>query len=200
VGACGAGLVCDIAPAILFGVKRPNILKGFVTMKITCAISQNIPYRDKDGVSRLCTLRPGSHNYPMLSVKDPAVAETLRVLRKHSKIAFDDLLPSDQEILKSAPPGVDRVEYLAGKVLLKPSPKGTIKKIKKHQAQRKAEAERLAREQVEAAKLAAMEKEAKESNAGRSRPKNKPVDPVGKKADDDSKPGKVSGKGQNSRS
>lgn len=52
------------------------------------------------------------------------LADELRVLRKIRKISFDDLLPSDVEILKSAPAGVDKTEYLAEKVLSKPSPKG----------------------------------------------------------------------------
>lgn len=138
-------------------------------MKITCAFSQNVPYTDNNGVLQLCTLRPGKHNYPMLQPKgDPVLSETLRVLRKHGKVLFDDLLPSDQDILKTAPPGVDKTEYLAEKVLLKPSPKGrkVSKKTKK--------------------------KVTKKSNAGGSKSKDKPATSAWKKTDDSGKPGKVS--------
>lgn len=73
----------------------------------------------------ILAFRPGKHNYPMLKPKnDPLLADTLRVLRKHRKIRFDDMLPSDTEVLKNVPTGVDVTEYLADKVLLKPNPKG----------------------------------------------------------------------------
>jgi hypothetical protein len=94
-------------------------------MFITCAISRNVPYKDKDGVLQLVTLRPGRHNYPMLDPKnDPLLSDTLRVLRKHHHISFDDLLPSDKEVLKDCPPDQKPVDFLAEKVLLKPSPVG----------------------------------------------------------------------------
>ena len=93
-------------------------------MFITCGISQNVSYKDSKGTVQLCTLIPGRHNYPMLDPKDPLLSETLRVLRKIRKIKFDDLLPGDTEILKSAPNGVDPVEYLESKVISKPSPVG----------------------------------------------------------------------------
>lgn len=100
-------------------------------MIIECAISQTVPYKDERGAQQLLVLRPGKHNYPMLRLKDeegklrdPLLEDSLRVLRKHKKIRFDDLLPSDQEVLKKAPQGVDRTKFLAEKVLLKPSPKG----------------------------------------------------------------------------
>jgi hypothetical protein len=94
-------------------------------MIITCVFSQNVPYLDPQGVQQMCTLRPGRHNYPMLKPKgDPLLESTLFVLRKHGKIAFDDLLPSDQKVLKSAPAGVDPAKHLAEKVMLKPNPRG----------------------------------------------------------------------------
>ena len=101
-------------------------------MKIKCAMSQTIPYRAKDGVVKQCVIRPGEHNYPMLKPKnDPFVADALRVLRKHSKVSFDDLLPSDQEVLRNCPKGVDKTEYLAEKVFLKPNPVGRhVEKVK----------------------------------------------------------------------
>jgi hypothetical protein len=94
-------------------------------MQITCAMSKIVQYIDRDGTVKQCVLRPGKHNYPMLKPKnDPMLADTLRVLRKHKHISFDDLLPSDAEVLKNAPPGADKTAYLADKVLLRPSPKG----------------------------------------------------------------------------
>lgn len=108
-------------------------------MFITCGISQNVSYIDEKNTMQLCTLRPGRHNYPMLNPKDPVLAETLRVLRKIGKITFDDLLPGDSEILKSAPKGVDPKDYLASKVLAKPSPVGR-KVNKKPEEQIKKEA------------------------------------------------------------
>ena len=140
-------------------------------MKITCVISQNVPYTDVYGEMKQCTIRPGKHNYPMLRPKnDLLLAEALRVLRKHHKVAFDDLLPSDQEILKSCPQGVDRTEYLAEKVLLKPSPKG------RH----------------------VVKKAVKKNVAARSRPKDTSVTPVEKPSGDGSKSRKVSDKSKNS--
>ncbi len=140
-------------------------------MIITCVLSQNVPYRDEAGVSQMCTLRPGSHNYPQLRPKnDPLLADTLRVLRKHHKISFDDLLPSDLEVLKSVPPGVDRIEYLAEKVLLKPNPKGRKNPGKK------------------------TGKAVKNGSNPRPRSENKPAETVGKTQDLSEKQGKVSGK------
>ena len=107
-------------------------------MFITCGLSQNVPYKDSKGTVQLCTLRPGRHNYPMLDPKDPLLAETLRVLRKIRKITFDDLLPGDNEILVSAPEGVDPVDYLASKVIHQGSPVG------KHVNEKSAE--RIAKE------------------------------------------------------
>ena len=137
-------------------------------MKIVCAMSQNVPYTDENGVVKQCVLRPGIHNYPMLKPKnDPVSADALRVLRKHSKVSFNDLLPSDQELLKSCPKGVDRTEYLAERVLLKPSPNGRhVEKVK--------------------------------NVAARSRPKDKSSASAEKPSGDGSKSRKVSDKSKNS--
>jgi hypothetical protein len=82
-------------------------------MIIKCAISRNVPYKDKNGKTKLCTLRPGKHNYPALKPKnDPLLAAELFTLRKHKVVAFDDMLPQDS------------VPELAAKAELKPSPVG----------------------------------------------------------------------------
>lgn len=47
---------------------------------------------------RLC---PGKRSYPQVDHKDPRVAEQLRVMRKHGRISFDELLASDVELLKN---------------------------------------------------------------------------------------------------
>lgn len=100
-------------------------------MKITCAISQTVPYMDTDGKPKQCVLRPGAFNYPMLKPKTDALCEdALRVLRKHGKISFENLLPSDVEVLKNLKAG----ETLREKVTLKPSPAGRIvNAVKNHQ-------------------------------------------------------------------
>jgi len=100
-----------------------------------------IPYHDRKGVLQLVTLRPGGHNYPDLYPKNDAIlAETLRVLRKHHKISFDDLLPGDNEILKSCPKGKKPVDHLAEKVLIQPTPVGRSVS-NKSDAQKKKEKE-----------------------------------------------------------
>ena len=101
-------------------------------MFITCAISQIVPYVGEGGKVKILTLRPGKHNYPMLHPKtDPMLSDTLRVLRKHKKIAFDDLLQSDLELLKKAPKGIDKEEYLSSKIFLAPNPNGRFVSKKK---------------------------------------------------------------------
>jgi hypothetical protein len=137
-------------------------------MVITCVFSQNVPYLDAKGVQQLCTLRPGKHNYPMLKPKgDPLLETTLRVLRKIGKIKFDDLLPSDKVVLASAPPAADLAEYLAEKVMLKPSPVGR--------------------------KVSKKGKKAVKYATG-SRPKDSAPTPAPQSAGDGGKPGKVSDK------
>jgi hypothetical protein len=113
-------------------------------MLITCAMSQNVPYKDANGTVQLCTLRPGRHNYPMLDHKDPLLSETLRVLRKLGKVKFDELLPGDHEIMKNAPKGKDPVEHLAEKVLAKPNPVG--RKVNLKSDERKAKEAKAAKE------------------------------------------------------
>lgn len=66
-------------------------------MIITCMQSFDVAYTDRDGKVKKAVLRPGSRNYPMLNHKDPVVAEQLRVLRKHHRIAFDEILPDPVE-------------------------------------------------------------------------------------------------------
>jgi len=138
-------------------------------MFIECAISQTVPYEDARGTVETIALRPGRHNYPMLNPTDPLLADTLRVLRKHSKVRFDDLLPSDKEILKGKPDGVDAVDYLAEKVLLKPSPvgRGPSKMAKKKKVK---------------------------SNVGRNQKAPPKTAEAGRDISDGNKPGGVSGK------
>jgi hypothetical protein len=58
---------------------------------------------EKDGRESKKTIRlcPGKRSYPQVDHKDPRVAEQLRVMRKHGRISFDELLASDVELLKN---------------------------------------------------------------------------------------------------
>lgn len=148
-------------------------------MRIKCAMSRNVPYKDAKGVLQLCTLQPGEHNYPMLNGSDPLLAEELRVLRKHHQVSFDELLPGDHKHLKSVPKGVDPVDHLAKQVLLKDSPVG--KHVNNKPDARKAEEAKKAEEKT---------------HARGANPKDAPAGgEAAKGADNSGKSGKVSGKG-----
>lgn len=114
-------------------------------MVITCGISYNVPYTDDKGTTQLCTLRPGTHNYPMLTPNDLVLAETLRVLRKNRHVGFTDLLPGDSDILTATPEGMDPAEYLSSKVVSKPSPVGrhvNMKSVERTKKEAKAAQEK----------------------------------------------------------
>jgi hypothetical protein len=101
-------------------------------MIITCIMALPIAYTDDEGVKRTVVTRPGSHDYPMLNHKDPAVAEQLRVYRKHSRIGFDELLETDLPILAKMPKNEkQKAKKLLKEVTLKPSPVGRLVKGKK---------------------------------------------------------------------
>ena len=140
-------------------------------MKIEClsVMPQTVPYHDSTGSVNVLTLRAGAHNYPMLKPKDdPLLEDTLRVLRKHKHIRFEDLLPSDVKVLKNKPSDVDASEYLAEKVLLKPSPVGRIVSKKR--------------------------KKVKKADAGRDKKNSTPTSEPAKQTTDGGKPGGVSNK------
>lgn len=115
-------------------------------MVITCMEPFEIVYADKEGKIKRQVLRPGSHNYPMLDHKDPRVAEQLRVLRKHKRIGFDEILPSDESVLASM--DIDepnKAAKLLEKTGLQPKPAGRKVKGEKKVAKRNKKASRSPR-------------------------------------------------------
>lgn len=87
-------------------------------------------------------LKIGTHDYN-ISHKDPAIAEQLRVYRKHRKIGFDELLESDAAVLatlKDVKPE-DKPKALIAAVSLKPSPVGRVVKGEKNHAKRPEKSE-----------------------------------------------------------
>jgi len=144
--------------------------KGIGKMLIMCAMSQRVAYTDRDGTINVLYTRPGKHNYTQLDPQnDPVCAADLFTLRKHSKLTFDDYLPRDMELLKECPKDEDSVEFLAKKVLLKPSTVGRVNKK---------------------AKVGKVKK-----NVGSGNQKNdKPSKASSKSVDNSGEPGKLSGK------
>ena len=100
-------------------------------MKITCLMPLEIAYKDEDGKTKKVLTRPGSYDYPMLDHKCPMVAEQLRVLRKHTRIGFDEILESDKPILEEIKEEKDKAKRLLEKSGLQPSPVGREVKGKK---------------------------------------------------------------------
>lgn len=150
-------------------------------MFITCLKTPPpIPYHDGKGVLQLVVLRPGKHNYPDLDPKDPILAETLRVLRKHHKVAFDELLPGDHDILATCPKGKKPVDHLAEKMLIQPSPVG--RHVNNKSDEQKAKEKELAKKAKEV-KRAPKDKAAPEKAAASAKDQS-----------DGGKPGKVSDK------
>lgn len=106
-------------------------------MIITCLEFQEIAYPGKDGNTKKVNIRPGSYDYPMLDHKEPMVAEQLRVLRKHSRIGFDEILETDRPVLAAMPKDEpNKAKKLLEETGIKPSPvgrevKGSAKRTKK---------------------------------------------------------------------
>jgi len=82
-------------------------------------------------------LKIGTQDYK-LDHKDPAIAEQLRVYRKHRKIGFDEILESDAAVLaalKDVKPE-DQPKALIAAVTLQPSPVGKVVKAEKSNVKR----------------------------------------------------------------
>lgn len=100
-------------------------------MKILSIAALPVAVTKEDGVVDKVVILPGMWDYK-IDHKDPQVAEQLRVYRKHGKITFEELLPSDVELLKGIKGSTnDKFAELRRMTTRQPSPaKREVKGVK----------------------------------------------------------------------